>query len=517
MFRNIYRYNDYDLINNKKEKDMTLKIKYIGIDTGRRPTVYLYEDSSIVSTEGFSCLSRVKISNNKGGVAYATLNLVTDETLVKKDEVGVSKKVLDQLKAVDGDVCEIKQMEPLLSFGHIRHKLRGKPFTEDSILEVLKDVVAGKYTDTHMACLCAATESTQLSVDEIVYFARAMVKTGDVVKWDRDIVVDKHCIGGVPGNRTTPISIAIVAEHGLCIPKTSSRAITSPAGTADVMEAITNINISTEEMKTIVNKAGGCLIWGGSVDLNPSDDIIINVKKDLDLDSKGQMMASILSKKIAAGSTHVLIDIPYGPHAKTKTKDTAYELKRDFEAIGEKLGIKVVVEMSDGSQPIGNGIGPVLEAIDIIKVLKNEKDAPEDLREKALYLSGIIIEFDQKVAKGDGLTIAKDILDSGRAWERFKKICEAQGGLKKLEPAKLTHDILAKRGGIVREFDNKKLSNVAKLAGCPSHFGAGIFLYKHVSDWIKEGEKLYTIYSNSPGEMKVAAEFAEKYEIIKIE
>ncbi|MDR2760310.1 MAG: thymidine phosphorylase family protein [Rickettsiales bacterium] len=495
---------------------MKLKVKNIGIDSGREPTAYLNGNSEIVKYKGFSPLARVKIYNDKT-YSYATLNLVEKSDLVGENEIGVSHMVMYNLKAQNGDEFEIEYIEPLLSFTHIRRKLRGKPFTQDGIMEVLADVVIGKYTDMHMACLCAATEGDQLSGEEVAYLTEAMIKSGGVINWGKDIVVDKHCIGGIPGNRTTPISIAIVAEYGLYIPKTSSRAITSAAGTADVMEVFTNVVVSSNRMREIVEKVGGCLVWGGGVDLNPSDDIIINVKKDLNLDSKGQMLASIISKKVAAGSTHILIDIPYGPSAKVKTEAEAEELKRDFESLGGRLGVKVVVDLTDGSQPIGNGIGPALEAADIVKVLKNEKDAPRDLMEKSIYLSGIVIEFDPKVKKGDGEKIAKEILESGRAWERFVKICEAQGGMKKIPTAKLSYDVLAKKNGAVREFDNKKLSHMAKLAGCPGQPAAGVFLYKHVGDRVTNGEKLFTIYSDSQGEMDLAIQLATEFDIMKVE
>lgn len=490
-----------------------MKAKILNLDSGREPIILLNKEDELVKKEGFSPLSRVKIFNSNK-YTYGTLYLTDSE--VNKGEVGLSKKIQTKLEASNGEEFEIKHMEPLLSFSAVRGKLRGQPFTEESIYEAIKDVVDGKYTDMHMACLCSATEGNQLSNDEIAYFAKAMINTGKVMKWDYNIVVDKHCIGGIPGNRTTPPAIAIIAEYGLHIPKTSSRAITSPAGTADTMEVLTNIMVPTEKIKEIVSKVGGCLVWGGAVDLNPSDDIIINVKKDLDLDSKGQMLASILSKKVAAGSTHILIDVPYGPSAKTKTLESAQELKRDFENLGNKLGVKVLVNISDGTQPVGNGIGPALEAKDIVKVLKNEPDAPKDLLEKTVYLSGLIIEFDPKVKKGDGEKIARDILESGRAWERFKKICEAQGGMKEIPEAKLSYDILAEKDGTVYEFDNRKLSYLAKLSGCPSQWAAGVYLYKHLNDEVKKGEKLYTIYSNSQGELDLAVQLTKEVEIVKV-
>lgn len=494
-------------------KTEDLKIKIMNIDTGRETRIFLNKESSVVKSEGFSPLSRVKVSFKNKDI-YGNVYFSED---IGINEIGLSNYILDKL-GVDKnkDKLTITHEEQLKSFAIVRDKLRGKPFTEQGIYDVIKDVVDGKYTDMHIACLCAATEGENLSDDEIAYFAKAMVNTGDVIKWDYDIVVDKHCIGGIPGNRTTPPAIAIVAEYGLHIPKTSSRAITSPAGTADVMEVMTNIMVPTNKLKSIVDDVNGCLVWGGAVDLNPSDDIIINVKKDLDLDSRGQMLASIMSKKIAAGSTHILIDIPYGSSAKTKTLETASSLKNDFENLGKKLGVTVLVNISDGSQPVGNGIGPALEAMDIIKVLKNEKDAPQDLREKTLYLSGLIIEFDPKVKKGEGVKIATEILDSGRAWGRFEKICEAQGGIKKIPTAKFTQDILADKSGTVKEFDNRKLSQLAKFAGCPLQWASGVYLYKHLGDKVEKGEKLFTIHSDSSGELEMAIKFAKESNIIKV-
>ena len=346
-------------------KNKELKIKIMPIDTGREHRILLNPDSEIVKKEGFVATSKVKVNSKKKHI-YGILYM---SKKIKKDEVGITENIAKILNVKNKDNVVVERREPLKSFSIVRDKLRGKPFTEEGIYSVIRDVVDEKYTDMHIACLCAATEGENLSDDEIAYFAKAMVNTGDVIKWNYDIVVDKHCIGGIPGNRTTPPVIAIVAEYGLRIPKTSSRAITSPAGTADVMEVMTNIMVPTKDLKKIVEKVNGCLVWGGAVDLNPSDDIIIGVKKDLDLDSRGQMLASIMSKKVAAGSTHILIDVPYGPTAKTKTLESANSLKNDFEKLGKKLGVKVLVNISDGSQPVGNGIGPALEARDIIKVL----------------------------------------------------------------------------------------------------------------------------------------------------
>lgn len=493
---------------------MALKTKNLGIDCGRTPVVFLNKNSETVKSEGFRPLIQVRISNEKKSI-IGILNFI-EGNLLNDSEIGLSKKANEILKPEENENFEIKHMEPLLSFGAIRDKLRGKPFTEEGIFNVIKDVVNGKYTDMHMACLCSATEGEQLSDDEIAYLAKAMTNTGETVKWDYDIVVDKHCIGGIPGNRTTPIAIPIIAEFGLHIPKTSSNAITSASGTAEVMNVLTEVNIDTKSMKKIVDDVNGCVVWGGGVDLNPSDDIIITVKKDLDLDSRGQMLASILSKKIAAGSTHILIDIPYGPSAKTKTLETATSLKRDFETLGKKLGAHVYVNISNGTQPVGRGVGPALEAQDVVDVLQNKTEGLEDLKEKAIHLSGLILEFSPKVKEGEGEKIARKLLESGKAWERFQKICEAQGGMKQIPTAKLQYDVLAKKDGIVYEFDNRKLAYLAKLAGAPLKPAAGVYIYKHLDEKVKKGEKLYTIHADSQGELDLAIQLAKEIEIIKV-
>ena len=209
---------------------------------------------------------------------------------------------------------------------------------------------------------------------ELLALVQAMARAGTQLKWPSPIVVDKHCIGGIPGNRTSMIVVPIVAAHGLTIPKTSSRAITSPAGTADTMEVLARVDVGVDEMKEVVAACRGCLVWGGHVNLSPADDILISVERPLCLDTREQMVASIMSKKLAAGSTHLLIDLPVGPTAKLANATEAMRLRKLFEFVGDHFGIAVEVITTDGRQPIGNGIGPVLEAEDVMAVLTNERD-----------------------------------------------------------------------------------------------------------------------------------------------
>ena len=290
--------------------------------------------------------------------------------------------------------------------------------------------------------------------------------------------------------------VPIVAAHGMLIPKTSSRAITSPAGTSDTMEVLANVKLQISELHNIVRKERGCLAWGGTARLSPADDMMISVERPLRIDSQGQMVASILSKKLAAGSNHLLIDIPVGPTAKVRHMRQAQHLRKLFEFVGDQLNIHLEVVITDGRQPVGRGIGPVLEARDVMQVLQNEPLAPDDLRQKALRLAGRVLEFDPDVRGGQGYAIARDILDSGRALQKMNAIIEEQGVQQKnYILGKLTHDVCAASAGVVTAIDNLQMARIASFAGAPMDKGAGVELLKKQGDRVNKGEVLYRIYA----------------------
>ena len=294
------------------------------------------------------------------------------------------------------------------------------------------------------------------------------LQAGTQLTWDMPVVVDKHCIGGIPGNRTSMIVVPIVAAHGLTIPKTSSRAITSPAGTADTMEVLARVDLTVDEMKEVVRTCHGCLVWGGHVNLSPADDILISVERPLSLDTREQMVASIMSKKIAAGATHLLIDLPVGPAAKLRTALDAMRLRKLFEFVGDHFGIAVEVITTDGRQPIGNGIGPALEAQDVMAVLSNDSAAPRDLREKSLRLAAHLLEYDPDLRGGTGYRRARELLDSGAALKQMHKIIEAQGPSGcRTDIGTLTADIMATSDGAVEAIDCLRLNRLARTAGAP--------------------------------------------------
>lgn len=493
-----------------------MKIRPVKINTFRENVIFLRKDSEFCRAQTFSPQTKVELSCN-GKTIVGLLNTI-DEPFLAKGEVGLCEYAFEKFGFPAGTDVRLRHMDPVKSVDLVRKKIHGEILGKDDYLQIIKDVVENRYSKVELTAFVVACAHGPMERDEVVYLSKAMVETGDILEWDAEMVVDKHCIGGIPGNRTTMIIVPIVAAYGLLIPKTSSRSITSPAGTADTMDVLSDVHLDLKKMREIVAKEKGCLGWGGAFTLAPADDIIIAVERPLSIDAQGQMVASILSKKKAAGSTHILIDIPVGKTAKVASPLYAIQLKKLFEYVAGKMGLFVDVTITDGSEPIGCGIGPVLEAIDVLKVLKNEKDAPKDLLEKSVELAGRIIEFDPKVRGGDGKRIAEEILFSGRAYEKMEKIIEAQGKRAMKQPGPLKQEISAFKNGRIKEIDNQKIAKCAKLAGAPEDPGAGICLYKRVGEKVKKGEPLFAIYAEQEADLGYALEFWEKHkEMVVIE
>jgi putative thymidine phosphorylase len=302
--------------------------------------------------------------------------------------------------------------------------------------------------------------------------------------------------------------VPILAAVGVTMPKTSSRSITSPAGTADTMEVLTDVSIHIKKMKKIVEKAYGCIVWGGALNLAPADDKIIKVERPLSIDAKSQLLASVMAKKMSVSATHVLVDIPTGKGAKLPTMKKALQLKKDFESLAKSVGMKIKVIITDGKEPIGNGIGPALEARDVLWILNQDKRGPEDLKKKSLTMAGIMLEMAGKASKGKGYKKAKEILESGKAYEKMVQIITLQGKKvidpKKIKIGKIRYDFKAKKSGVIKEISNMTISKIARVAGAPEDEGTGIYLYKHIGDKVKKGEVLYTIYCHNKGKLEYA-------------
>lgn len=487
------------------EKMMPLKACRLGIDTHHEPNIYLRSDSHVCKSEGFEALSRVTV-NTEHKKIIATLNMVTSD-LVAEGHIGFSEAAWEMLNLRYEDSVWLSHPKPVQSLSHVRAKVYNQRLDQEQMQAIIDDIVEGRYAEVHLAAFITACGDDKLDDDEITYLTRAMINAGSRIDWKLPQVVDKHCVGGLPGNRTTPIVVPILAAAGLTIPKTSSRAITSPAGTADTMETLTEVSLTLDQMRRVVEQEGGCLAWGGSVRLSPADDLLIQVERALDIDSEGQLIASVLSKKAAAGASHVLIDIPVGPTAKVRSQAAAERLAESFTVVAANLGLQLKILFTDGSQPVGRGVGPALEARDILAVLQNHPNAPEDLRDRAALLAGAMLELAGATATGEGEARALELITSGAAWSKFQAIAKAQGGLKTPPVAPYRYELLAHQAGRVESIDNRLLAKVAKLAGAPADPAAGLEMHVKLGDSIQANQALLTVHAENSGELNYAVEF----------
>lgn len=492
---------------------LQLVLRRVAIDTYRENVAYLHRDCPVYRAEGFQALSKVEVRAN-GQCILASLNVVDDERIVGCRELGVSEDAFDQLGVEDGHPASISQAEPPSSIPALRRKIDGERLEQDDFRAIVRDIAAHRYSKIELTAFVVASSRGELDREEVYFLTNAMVLSGSRLDWREHPVVDKHCIGGIPGNRTSMLVVPIVAAHGMLCPKTSSRAITSPAGTADTMEVLANVELPMDTLADIVREHRGCLAWGGTARLSPADDVLISVERPLSIDSPGQMVASILSKKIAAGSTHLVLDIPVGPTAKVRSMSEAQRLRKLFEFVAGRINLTLDVVITDGRQPIGNGIGPVLEARDVMKVLENDPSAPDDLRQKALRLAGRMLEFDPDVRGGEGFAIARDILDSGRALARMQAIIDAQGAKPFLRDqprcGRLSFDVQALADGVVTGIDNQQIARIARLAGAPKVQGAGVDLFCKLGAAVKQGMSLFRVYADFSADLEFARQACER-------
>ncbi len=475
----------------------TLKLKKVAIDTYKENVAYLHRNCPLYRSEGFQALNKIEIKDGQNTTpVIAVLNIVDDENIIAIDELGLSEQTFLQLNGKENCSVFVDHASPPTSIQLVHAKIAGNRLGQQDFLHICEDIVNNRYSKIEISAFLVGCAEGGLERDEMLYLTRAMVETGKTLNWGEPMVVDKHCIGGIPGNRTTMLIVPIVTAHGMLMPKTSSRAITSPSGTADTMEVLAKVNLQPDELRAIAQHQRGFIAWGGTANLAPVDDILISVERPLALDSRGQMLASILSKKIAAGSTHLLVDIPVGPSAKVHTQTEALKLRKLFEYIGDRTNLDIEVIITDGHQPIGNGIGPALEARDVMQVLNNDPRAPVDLKEKALQMAGRILEFDPDVRGGQGYHLARDLLESGRALKKMQELIQSQGANTiPSDPARFKYEVVSPVQGTIQDIDNLQIAHIARLAGAPMDKTAGIDLHKKLNEPVLAGEALYTIYA----------------------
>ncbi|MCR5879285.1 thymidine phosphorylase family protein [Phenylobacterium sp. J367] len=486
-----------------------LRARPIALDTYRENVILLSRHCASLRAERLSGLRKVEV-RSAAATVLATPIICDDDAMVGPAEVGLPQPVLRRLRAASGDAVSVSPARPPHSMDFVRAKVAGETLPAAAYRQIAVDLSEHRWSDMEVAAFLMACAAF-MTPEEVLSLTRGMIAAGNQLSWPRGPVVDKHCIGGIPGNRTSLIVTPIVAAHGLLMPKTSSRAITSPAGTADTMEVFARVDLTEDELRATVESCGACIAWGGRLRLSPADDVLVSVERPLAIDTPEQMVASILSKKVAAGSQHLVLDVPVGPTAKVRSRAAALRLKKLFEYVAAGVGLSIEVVLTDGRAPVGRGVGPVLEARDVSAVLARRPDAPRDLREKAIALAGRVLEADPDLPGGSGARRARELLDSGEAEAHMRRICEAQGASPVSNaPGGLVHEVTACRDGRIAALDCLRLARVARLAGAPMDPGAGVELLRDENDPVRRGEPIYRIYGSEPAEFGFAVEASDE-------
>lgn len=454
----------------------------------------------------------------KGKESIAILDLSND--LVAKGEIGLFAEAAEEIGAADGAPIEILHMQRPASIEYIKKKMDGTALSKEEITTIMQELMQNRLSEAELASFITSVYIRGMSDDEVVGLTESVVSSGRTLDLGRGPICDKHCIGGVAGNRTTMVVVPIIAAAGLYIPKTSSRSITSAAGTADTMETMCSVSLQLDEMREIVKKSRGCIVWGGALQLASADDKLIKIRNPLSLDPKGVLLASILAKKKSVGAEYVVIDIPIGKGVKIANTAEANTLARDFISIGKRLGMKVQVLVTDGNEPIGRGIGPALECVDVLNVLAGS--GPQDLHDKSCLMAGEMLEAAGKVKKGQGTKVAEGLIESGKALAKFQEIVELQGGRPRikaddLQSAKYRHTVTAETAGRVYHIDNKMISKIARAAGAPNDKAAGVLLMCERGDKLKRGDPVFEIHSDSEAKLDFAIKALEGWEGVELE
>ncbi|MEM4524112.1 MAG: AMP phosphorylase, partial [Archaeoglobaceae archaeon] len=434
------------------------------------------------------------------------LTLQVTKELVKPGFIGITDFVSNELGIEDLMEVEVLPGKKPRSIEFIRKKVRGEKLSQDEIRAIVYDIVNNSLSDVEIASFVISSMLRGMDFDEIEWLTRAMIESGEILHFERGIVVDKHSIGGVPGNKISLIIVPTVAASGLLIPKTASRAITSASGTADTMEVLANVNLSVEEIKEITEKVGGVIAWAKNV--TPADERIIMVEYQLEISPKSNLIASLLSKKLANGSQFVAIDIPIGKYMKIESMDVGRSFANTMVELGRKLGLRITATLTDGSQPVGNAIGPALEAREALKILENPSvDNP--LVDKALSFAGIL--FEMTGIANDGYSHARKIFESGKTLEKFKEIIAAQGGDEKIRSEDIpvgdkTYTLKSNSEGVVVAVSNRAIMKIARAAGAPKDKGAGVYVHKKRGEVVRTGDPLLTIYAEKDWKLDNAIE-----------
>ncbi|MBY8985123.1 MAG: AMP phosphorylase [Candidatus Lokiarchaeota archaeon] len=491
---------------------MKLKVKEINYETGNTKDVVLNIKDAIEL--GQKAGERIFIKNIKSRSLEdkfwtAIIQIDYSNAVVDSGEIGIFLDILREKKSLTNDtVVSVKPAEPPDSFKFIQKKIKGLKLSSEEINSIITDAVSGSLSRIDLAAFITAVSINGMDNEEMTALTLAETRSGEMFYFGMD-VYDKHSTGGVPGNKVSLIIVPIIAAVGLTIPKSSTRAITSPSGTADSMEVLAPVAFNPKELNEIVSKENACIIWGGALETAPADNILIEIERPLHMDPIGLMIPSILTKKLSLGVKKLVLDIPVGEGTKFPNPDKGKQFAYLFKEIAANVGIESECALTLAHQPIGHAIGPALEAKEALTLLRDYSAGPNSLIEKSTDLAGMILEMSGKAQKGEGQNLAKEVLRSGKAYEKMKKIIELQGGDPEIKPEDIkigpfVKEFFAHKDGYIVEVNNSIINQIAKTAGCPSSKSSGVEIIKKQGAKIKRGDIVFRIYSHSESKLRKA-------------
>lgn len=395
----------------------------------------------------------------------------------------------------------------------IQKKKNGETLTKEEIEFMITDYVAGKIPDYQMSAMLMAIYFNGMENEELAAFTLAMRDSGDLVDLSpiEGIKVDKHSTGGV-GDKTTLIVGPIVAACGVPVAKMSGRGLGFTGGTLDKLESISGfrIDLSAQEFFETVKKTGISVI-GQTGNLAPADKLLYALRDvTATVDSIPLIAASVMSKKLAAGSDKIVLDVTTGSGAFMKNTRDAKKLAKHMVAIGNHAGKETVAILTGMEEPLGFAIGNNMEVKEAIEVLKG--GGPEDVKEVSVALAGMMLSLGlENVSLSQGKRMAKKALSSGQAFEKFKEMVQAQGGdIRYVEHPEFFErdafegEVLAAEDGFLSGMDTEKIGVAAGLLGAGREtkdsvidMSAGIYLKKKIGDTVKKGEPIAICYAGT--------------------
>lgn len=488
------------------------------IDLSSRARKYILLNAKTAIDEGVEAGARLQITSPINGESHVVTVELT-EKLVSHYEVGIGNGLWEDLNLKPNELVTLDLLPQPKSLAAIRKKLLRNNLNYKEIKSILEDIVSGKLGDIEATYFASCGFNPGFNDEELYYLTKAMADSGLKISWPYEKVIDKHSIGGLAGKGITPIIVSIIASKGLVIPNTSTRAITAPAGTTDVMEVFCDMEFSKEEIEDLIKKNNACMVWGGGLDLAPADEALIEIEKPLGIELYDKFIVSILAKKVAMGLTHYVLDIPAGPDTKVHDLKDVEIIREKFEELSQRFGIKVKVFTRTALGPDGRGIGPNLEARDILYVLQQRDERFMPLEEISLQLAGELLELCDEAKPGQGYEVAKKELTSGKAYDKFKKIIAAQRGNPNIQPedipvGEVVYEYKATADGVVNDIENSVIKEVSHALGTPNIKKAGMFLHKQIGESFKNGEVLFTLYTTSESRLDLALKILELKKLV---